>query len=250
MILRRLTKHVIEQNWFAIVLDFVIVVLGILIAFQITNWSNSRQDQLIYDQARVRVIEEAQANLLQSQWYITRVAEQHAIILDILRALETCATDKNSEERFLSAIQGLRTIVSLELRKDAVNQILISDAFLDNISLEDRAMFSLYARRITAIANNSRFSDDYYLGRTSVHDIPIFKRTLGGNFDSGFAELALTVRFEDVCESTALNRFLFDRLENGTYISGLAKWLEEASRDVLVGLGESPPDTPKIENAP
>lgn len=198
----------------------------------------------------MRVIEEAEANLLQSQWYIARAEGQHAIILDILHALETCASDKNSEERFLSAIQGLRTIVSLELRKDAVNQILISDAFLDNISLEDRATLSLSARRITAISNNSRFSDDYYLGRTSVHDIPIFKRTLGGNFDSGFAELALTVSFADVCEDTGLNRFLFDRLENGTYISGLAKWLEEASRDVLIGLGESPPDTSKTESAP
>ena len=43
MILRRITKHVKDQNWFAVGLDFFIVVLGILIAFQITNWSEARQ---------------------------------------------------------------------------------------------------------------------------------------------------------------------------------------------------------------
>ena len=45
MLLRRITKHVKDQNWFAVGLDFVIVVVGILIAFQITNWSEARQDR-------------------------------------------------------------------------------------------------------------------------------------------------------------------------------------------------------------
>ena len=42
MLLRRITKHVTDQNWFAVFLDFLIVVVGILIAFQITNWSEVR----------------------------------------------------------------------------------------------------------------------------------------------------------------------------------------------------------------
>jgi len=42
MRLRSLTKHIREQNWFAVALDFFIVVVGILIAFQITNWGSER----------------------------------------------------------------------------------------------------------------------------------------------------------------------------------------------------------------
>lgn len=45
MRLRHITQHVKEQNWFAVALDFVIVVFGILIAFQITNWSDARGDK-------------------------------------------------------------------------------------------------------------------------------------------------------------------------------------------------------------
>lgn len=44
MLLRRITKHVKDQNWFAVALDFVIVVLGILIAFRITEWSEDRRE--------------------------------------------------------------------------------------------------------------------------------------------------------------------------------------------------------------
>ena len=44
MRLRSLTKHVKDQNWFAVFLDFFIVVAGILIAFQITNWNEARSN--------------------------------------------------------------------------------------------------------------------------------------------------------------------------------------------------------------
>lgn len=43
MLLRRVIEHVRDQNWFAVTLDFAIVVLGILIAFEVTNWSERQQ---------------------------------------------------------------------------------------------------------------------------------------------------------------------------------------------------------------
>ncbi len=42
MLRRRITEHIKAQNWTAIGLDFFIVVAGILIAFQITNWNEAR----------------------------------------------------------------------------------------------------------------------------------------------------------------------------------------------------------------
>jgi hypothetical protein len=41
MILRSITKHVREQNWFAIALDFFIVVIGVFIGIQVSNWNQS-----------------------------------------------------------------------------------------------------------------------------------------------------------------------------------------------------------------
>ena len=45
MILSRLTKAVREQNWFAVALEFVIVISGVAIGFQITAWNETRQDE-------------------------------------------------------------------------------------------------------------------------------------------------------------------------------------------------------------
>jgi hypothetical protein len=39
MILRRITEHVRTQNWTAIGIDFVIVVVGVFIGIQVSNWN-------------------------------------------------------------------------------------------------------------------------------------------------------------------------------------------------------------------
>ena len=44
MLLRRFTQHVKEQNWFAVGLDFIIVVLGVFIGLQVANWNGSRAE--------------------------------------------------------------------------------------------------------------------------------------------------------------------------------------------------------------
>ncbi len=45
MILRRITEHFKTQNWFAIGIDFVIVVLGVFVATQVSNWNDSNRDR-------------------------------------------------------------------------------------------------------------------------------------------------------------------------------------------------------------
>lgn len=45
MILRRITKHVKDQNWFAVGLDFFIVVVGVFIGIQVSNWNAGRTDR-------------------------------------------------------------------------------------------------------------------------------------------------------------------------------------------------------------
>jgi hypothetical protein len=38
-------KHVQDQNWFAVGVDFVIVVIGVFIGIQVSNWNAAREDR-------------------------------------------------------------------------------------------------------------------------------------------------------------------------------------------------------------
>jgi hypothetical protein len=45
MLLRRVIEHVREQNWTAIAIDFVIVVIGVFVGIQVANWNEARVER-------------------------------------------------------------------------------------------------------------------------------------------------------------------------------------------------------------
>jgi hypothetical protein len=47
MFQRRITTHLLEQNWFAVGIDFLIVVIGVFVGIQVSNWNDARIDRQI-----------------------------------------------------------------------------------------------------------------------------------------------------------------------------------------------------------
>lgn len=96
MLLRRVTKHVKDQNWFAVALDFVIVVVGILIAFQITNWTEARSKKKL----KYYYLERIQSDLTDTTDYLSgrlEQAENTLVIIDTFVAALN-KSDLESEE--------------------------------------------------------------------------------------------------------------------------------------------------------
>ena len=103
MILRRITKHVQDQNWTAIAIDFVIVVTGVFLGIQLGDWN---------DQA---ALEREEARYLQQLYTELETVED---------TLESQVADY---ARFLSATQQALEIV----RSDGpVDEAEASQAFL------------------------------------------------------------------------------------------------------------------------
>lgn len=46
MLLRRFSKHFSEQNWFAVGLDVIVVITGIFLGLQVTEWNDDRKIRL------------------------------------------------------------------------------------------------------------------------------------------------------------------------------------------------------------
>lgn len=99
MLLRRLTEHVKSQNWFAVVLDFMIVVIGILIAFQITNWNEARQSKV-----------EEQAVLTQLK------AEFVLIKTELEKQIKTREDWTKSLAKLIKALQGESDVDDVSIR--------------------------------------------------------------------------------------------------------------------------------------
>lgn len=93
MILRRLTKHVQDQNWFAVALDFVIVVFGVFIGIQLGNWNEARANNVRSQQYMQRMVVDLTHEL---SIYDDRIAFWRQVSDNGLTVLDEASSDVKS----------------------------------------------------------------------------------------------------------------------------------------------------------
>lgn len=93
MLLRRITIHVKEQNWFAVGIDFVIVVIGVFIGIQVANWNDARSENARADDLISQLISEAvvtRSELEQYRIVHQELGEQAVQLVLSLRNRDSC----------------------------------------------------------------------------------------------------------------------------------------------------------------
>ncbi|MEQ9317155.1 MAG: hypothetical protein RLN72_14980, partial [Henriciella sp.] len=95
MILRRLSQHVKDQNWFAVALDFLIVVIGVLLAIQIANWNDARIERALSKEYMASFREDLMADQRMLQTEIEARQKQHDDALTVLGFYEGDGLEPN-----------------------------------------------------------------------------------------------------------------------------------------------------------
>lgn len=67
MVIRRIREHVVTHNWFAVAIDFLIVVAGVFLGTQVNNWNQARIERNQGAEYRERLIAEVDSNLTYNQ---------------------------------------------------------------------------------------------------------------------------------------------------------------------------------------
>ncbi len=91
MILRRITEHVKAQNWFAVAIDFVIVVAGVFIGIQVANWNEALAENARSREVTERLIDDLKAErnrLLTQRRYYEEVRGAGEAALSALEAAD------------------------------------------------------------------------------------------------------------------------------------------------------------------
>jgi hypothetical protein len=63
MILRRLSQSLKQQNWTAIWIEFVLLVAGVFLGIQVSNWNAVRVEQRRADELFVRLIGDLESEI-------------------------------------------------------------------------------------------------------------------------------------------------------------------------------------------
>lgn len=140
MILRRMIDHVRTQNWLAVFLDFVIVVLGVFIGIQLGNWNAARGDRAIETRALTLLLEEAENNVAYSRLIIYRAGKLQADRIATNMLLNGGEADPEAALRGLSVMTAYRDMTPIHAAYDELTSSggivkIRSDAIRGDLSL-------------------------------------------------------------------------------------------------------------------
>ncbi|MEZ5438454.1 MAG: hypothetical protein R3F12_08865 [Lysobacteraceae bacterium] len=148
MIFRRLAASIRKQDWFAISIEFVLLVVGVFLGIQVANWNEERQEHAQQEQIERRLRGDFQ--LLDEA--LSRAMRSHEEIILALEALRTAIERgealSSEDEAIKTALVMGRSYPSFE-RKSATYSELVSSGRLHLVRSDSlRKALALYNERI------------------------------------------------------------------------------------------------------
>ncbi|WP_323761936.1 hypothetical protein [Maricaulis sp.] len=149
MILSRLTAAIRQQNWFAVALEFVIVIAGVVIGFQVSQWANERTAEERRDAALERLHDEAEQIIAYHQEHIELHERMNVLRTEAIERL--IANDWAEADRHDMA-QGLNSVGVLPGAfppRSVYDELINNGAFAEIGSPELRAAIGRYHAQLT-----------------------------------------------------------------------------------------------------
>ncbi|MEM0987080.1 MAG: hypothetical protein AAGJ32_12610 [Pseudomonadota bacterium] len=204
MLLRRISTHVKEQNWFAVFLDFFIVVIGVFIGLQVANWNEVRageerlRSQLVSFQTELIM---ARSDLDKLEAYYTAQSVAAAELRLRLAADDPTLTEDEFNRLAFSASLERPFIV----RYRNFEELSTSGALARISDDELRNLLFRWDNQLTDIRSNDVSTDRF----RSAAMIPVYASTVvfGNAFqqDERYSDFSRTDRFEFDVDAIASN---------------------------------------------
>ena len=176
MLLRRITQHVKEQNWFAVFLDFLIVVVGVFIGLQVANWNEARADRGLRAGYLVQLIEDLQADVIEAKETERQAWARVGAIDDIF---EAASLEKPLREVYLEG---------QILKAPPVPEFTADYPYAHNHVITNLSTFEQNRETFDAIVNNGHFG--LIRDTNLVRQIQDYQRNVEGvkGFDDAIVE--------------------------------------------------------------
>lgn len=212
MILRRISSHVKNENWFAVGLDFFIVVMGVLLGLQAQQWLGNRNAESDYRAALDRLSAELQANLDEGQRVKDELGYRLDRITNGLNALQSCSDTPEIKATIDDSLEGLMGTMSMKLHLSAINELTTDGRLLARQDSEMRREFTDLKRLLLVFQREANLMEELPL-RERFENNPIiavgerdsYERTyLGRSWTSGRRDLTLKVPVSEACKNDAL----------------------------------------------
>tara|TARA_B100000678_G_scaffold287550_1_gene294337 strand:- start:1437 stop:2198 length:762 start_codon:yes stop_codon:yes gene_type:complete len=220
MLFRRVLEHVRMQNWTAIGIDFLIVVLGVFLGIQLGDWNESRKERAEYEDALVRLDNEMAANAASFDRMDERLLEAIKEVRAGVDALNSCSDTPENRAAVDKAIGAMTGTEGFHVRDIALRELTSDTALLRQQSDAVRARLSDLQFTTDIAVSEARFYEAKPLetsvpglgatriGGRAPREFPFFEGEMA-NLLEARGELQLAIPMEEACRDNALHAALW-----------------------------------------
>ncbi|TGY89888.1 hypothetical protein E5163_01745 [Marinicauda algicola] len=173
MILASLTRAVRTQNWFAVFIEFVIVIAGVVIGFQITAWNEARQDRVRERIYLEQLLIDLQSDAETGRRGVASTERVDAAAQRVLAVLEGDGRSDGTDDAALVASLPYAGYAYLPLANDATYREMISTGALslvEDIELK-RALATYYASAEAGRQWDELLREEQYAYRAAIRGL-------------------------------------------------------------------------------
>lgn len=231
MIVKRMLVSLRRQDWAMVVIEFILVVAGVLFAFQINEWAAERASEEARQQASERLLEEVERNVTYIRQATTyeegNVNALRAVIKRVDAGCGTPAADAGMMSKLVSA----RSMVALA-PPSSVYDDLVSSGELNRIG--DERVRAAIGRFRSTLSFEERMRQQLQTKLPAFEQIGAFRYAIDAN-----GRLSMHVDFAALKRDTLARKIVALTAENHRILAMLRTRALRDSERMCLALGES-----------
>lgn len=167
MRMRRIVDHIRSLHWTLIGVDFVIVVIGVFVGMQVTNWNESRNLEHRKATALGRMHDESEANIAYLAERSELLARDAPLRTEALRRLATADWQGADVEKIGGALDTLGWAPAVSPPRGVYDELISTGMFAELGDARLRDAISSYYAYITFVGHQLEYFRDDMIARSA-----------------------------------------------------------------------------------
>lgn len=124
MLLRRFMSNLNEQNWLAVFLDLLVVILGIFLGLQVTEWNNQRIENIRSVDYLERILVDFDNNVELQEILIPAFHKRRKQLVETYRMLRAPDDSTYDEQYFIEGIGTIERDIGVDINITTINELI------------------------------------------------------------------------------------------------------------------------------
>jgi hypothetical protein len=205
MILRRFMKHITDQNWFAVGLDVLVVIVGIFLGLQVQAWYGRQAESIEERNYLFRLSEEFSEAIVSNNSvaaYMDQLETNSNLMIESLSVCELAIEDR---DKFATGLYTIGKAQPPVLTHGVIDELISSGKFqlIGNVTVR-KALLKYMQNRENVAYINRNLVERMYPHIVFVEKQLLFKDTIGNRGIDPITWGQLEIDFPILCKTEGI----------------------------------------------